>query len=473
MRHFIMDMSSFVLSKLGSNHVEEISEANNDPMWLKEYRRNAFSIFQQLPEEVSPLYNKYSDANRMDSNQITFSLSSDSTIHDFVKDRLSEIGDNPSIVQIGTNINKISIPSEMQSKGLVVCSIQDAIRNHSDKIRQSFEKTDAKRDKYIALNNAFFNSGIFIYVPKNLVLEKAIHVISSLSLDQSSTISRNIVIGEENSKASIVQEVYAPKVTKQQAYFEVLDISVKPNAQLDLVTLQAMDQGAVNFSSRAARIDRDGRMNWYLGLFGSYLSRYKVDNFLNALGASAQDTEVVFGNKNQSYDLSSNLIHNAPSTVGRVLEKSVLKDTSKSLFKGMIRIEKDAHHAESYLAGHSILLDKGAKSDSIPGLEIFTNDVKATHSASVAQMDEEQLFYLASRCLSKSEAQKIIVEGFLEPLSRKMSYQVRAWISYLIDSKWAGRDLKIKTDEQLKAILEVEETRYRETDIFESHYKYR
>jgi len=167
------------------------------------------------------------------------------------------------------------------------------------------------------------------------------------------------------------------------------------------------------------------------------------------------------------------LIHNAPSTIGRVLEKSVLKDTSKSLFKGMIRIEKGAHHAESYLAGHSILLDKGAKSDSIPGLEIFTNDVKATHSASVAQMDEEQLFYLASRCLSKSEAQKIIVEGFLEPLSRKMSYQIRAWISYLFESKWLGRDLKIKTDEQLKAILEVEETRYRETDIFESHYKYR
>src|SRR5437899_4285802 len=109
----------------------------------------------------------------------------------------------------------------------------------------------------------------------------------------------------------------------------------------------------------------------------------------------------------------------------------------------MMRVEKEAHHAESYLAGHSILLDKGAKSDSIPGLEILTNDVKATHSASVAQMDEEQLFYLASRCLSRSEAQKIIVEGFLEPLSRKMYYQICAWISYLIESKCFGRSVKI------------------------------
>lgn len=466
-------MSSFVLSKLGANHLDEISEANNEPVWLKEYRKNSFSIYEKLPPEVSPLYNKYSDANRMDASQVTFSLSSDTTLPDFVNDRLSEISDNPNIIQIGTNISKINISSELKSKGLVVCSIQDAIREHEDKIRKTFEKIDANKDKYVALNNAFFNSGIFIYVPRNLVLEKPIHVISSLSLDQSSTISRNIVIGDENSKASIVQEIYAPKSAKQQAYLEVLDVTASPNSNLELVTLQAMDENAVNFSSRAARIAQDAQMNWYLGLFGSHLSRYKVDNYLNGTGANAHDTEVVFGNNNQSFDLASNLIHNAPSTIGRVLEKSVLKDTSKSLFKGMIRIEKDAHHAESYLAGHSILLDKGAKSDSIPGLEILTNDVKATHSASVAQMDEEQLFYLATRCLNKPGAQKIIVEGFLEPLSRKMSYQIRAWISYLIESKWLGRDLKIKTDEQLKAILEVEETRYRETDIFESHYKYR
>ncbi len=466
-------MSSFVLSKLDANHLDEISEANNEPSWLKDYRKNSFSIYEKLPPEVSSLYNKYTDANKMDASQVTFSLSSDTTLPDFVNDRLSEISDNPNIIQIGTNISKISIPSELKSKGLVVCSIQDAIREHEDKIRKTFEKIDANRDKYVALNNAFFNSGIFIYVPRNLVLEKQIHIISSLSLDQSSAISRNIVVGDENSKASIVQEIYAPKSVKQQAYLEVLDVTVNPNSQLELVTLQAMDQNAVNFSSRNARIAQDAKMSWYLGLFGSYLSRYKVDNYLNGTGANAHDTEVVFGNNNQSFDLASNLIHNAPSTIGRVLEKSVLKDTSKSLFKGMIRIEKDAHHSESYLAGHSILLDKGAKSDSIPGLEILTNDVKATHSASVAQMDEEQLFYLATRCLNKPGAQKIIVEGFLEPLSRKMSYQIRAWISYLIESKWLGRDLTIKTDEQLKAILEVEETRYRETDIFESHYKYR
>lgn len=466
-------MSSFVLSKLGQNNIEEISDANNEPSWLKEYRKNSFAIYQQLPAEVSPLYNKYSDANKMNPEEVTFTLSSDSTVPDFVKDRMNELVDNPHVVQIGTNIHKINLSQELKSKGLVICSIHDAIKDHSDKIKKSLESTDPKTDKYTALNNAFFNSGIFIYIPKNMILEKTIHLISSLSMDQTSTISRNVVIGEENSKASIVQELYAPKSPKQQAYLELLNVHVNQNTELDLITLQAMDQNAINFSTRKAEILRDGKMNWYLGLFGSLLSRYKIDNYLSGVGANANDTEVVFGNKNQSFDITSNLIHIAQSTTGKVLEKSVLKDTAKSLFKGMIRIEKEAHHTESYLAGHSILLDKGAKSDSIPGLEIFTNDVKATHAASVAQIDEEQLFYLGTRCLSKSDAQKIIVEGFLEPLSRKMSYQIRAWITYLIDSKWLGRELSIKSDEQLKELLEVEETRYRETDIFGSHYKYR
>lgn len=466
-------MASFVLSALDSSHIEEITSANNEPSWLKEYRKNSFSIYKELPSEVSPLYSKYSDANRMDPEQVALSLSSDSTVPAFVKERMAEIADNACIVQIGTNIHSINLPSELKSKGLVICSINDAIKNYSDKIKKSLEVSDPKKDKYIALNNAFFNSGFFIYIPQNLILEKPIHVIASLSSDGTSTVSRNIVMGEENSKAVIVQELYAPKNTRQQAYLEFLAASAGSNSELDMVTLQAMDQNAVNFSTRTGNTGRDARMNWYLGLFGALLSRYKIDNYLNGMGAAVNDTEVVFGNKNQSFDITSNLIHLAPSTTGRVLEKSVLKDTSKSLFKGMIRIEKDAHHAEAYLSGHSILLDKGAKSDSIPGLEILTNDVKATHSASVAQLDDEQLFYLASRCLDRAEAQKIIVEGFLEPLSRKMSYQIRAWISYLIESKWLGRELTIKTDEQLKAILEVEEARYRETDIFESHYKYR
>ena len=466
-------MQKLALSTISSNHINEISSLRNEPAWLKEYRKNSLSIYQELPIETSPLYNKYTDAKRMNPEQVSLAIDSEKSVPDFLKNRLNELSNETCIVQIGSNIHTINIPDELKSKGLVISSIDDALKNYGEIIQKTLESTNSKEDKFTALNNAAFNSGIFIYIPRNLILEKPIHLVSSLSIDGNSTISRNIIVTEESSKASIVQELYAPKTQGQQAYLELLNVSVGQNSQLDGTTLQMMEQSAVNFSTRKSIIDQDGKVNWYLGLFGAMLSRYRIDYYLNGTGASVNDTEVIFGNNEQSFDIFSKVTHEKPSTEGKVIEKSILKDKSKSLFKGMIRINEKASKSKSFLSGRSILLDKGAKSDAIPGLEIFTNDVKATHSSSVAQIDEEQIFYLQTRCLSRKEAERIIVEGFLEPLSRKMSTQVRAWIAYLIESKWEGKELAINTDEQLKAIVEVEETRYNENAEIEQHYKYR
>jgi len=466
-------MQKLALSTISSNHINEISSLRNEPAWLKEYRKNSLSIYQELPIETSPLYNKYTDAKRMNPEQVSLAIDSEKSVPDFLKNRLNELSNETCIVQIGSNIHTINIPDELKSKGLVISSIDDALKNYGEIIQKTLESTNSKEDKFTALNNAAFNSGIFIYIPRNLILEKPIHLISSLSIDGNSTISRNIIVTEESSKASIVQELYAPKTQGQQAYLELLNVSVGQNSQLDGTTLQMMEQSAVNFSTRKSIVDQDGKVNWYLGLFGAMLSRYRIDYYLNGTGASVNDTEVIFGNNEQSFDIFSKVTHEKPSTEGKVIEKSILKDKSKSLFKGMIRINEKASKSNSFLSGRSILLDKGAKSDAIPGLEIFTNDVKATHSSSVAQIDEEQIFYLQTRCLSRKEAERIIIEGFLEPLSRKMSTQVRAWIAYLIESKWEGKELAINTDEQLKAIVEVEETRYNENAEIEQHYKYR
>src|SRR3989304_2701939 len=413
-------MQNLALSTIGFRHIDEISSSKNEPDWLKEYRKNSLSVYQKLPLETSPLYNKYTDANKMDPEQVSLTINSDKSVPEFLTNRLNELANETCIVQIGSNIHKINLPDELQKKGLVISSIDDALKNYTDIIQKTLESTNSKEDK---------------------------------------------------SKASIVQELYAPKTSHQQAYLELLNVSVGQNSQLDGTTLQIMDNSAVNFSTRKSNIAQDGKINWYLGLFGAMLSRYRIDYYLNGSGASANDSEVVFGNDNQSFDLSSNVNHEKPSTEAKVIEKSILKDKSKSLFKGMIRIKEHASKSTSFLSGRSILLDKGAKSDSIPGLEIFTNDVKATHSASIAQIDEEQIFYLQTRCLTREEAERIIVEGFLEPLSRTMSYQVRAWISYLIESKWEGRDMSIKNDEQLKALVEVEETRYNENAEIEHMHK--
>jgi len=464
---------SQTLSTISTGHIDEISSSKNEPDWLKQYRRNSLSVYESLPIETSPLYNKYTDAKKMDPQQVSISVSTTDAVPSFLQKRLGELEGETCIIQIGTHIHKINLSDELKSKGLVISSIEDAIKNNSELVKKSLEISDSKNDKFTALNNAAFNSGIFIHIPKNLILEKPIHILTCLSNDGISIISRNIVFADESSKGTIVQELYSTKSEKQQAYLELFNTNAAPNSQLDVTTLQMMDQSTVTFSTRRTDIGQDAKVNWYSGLFGSVLSRYQIEYYLNGSGASVSDSEVIFGNNEQSFDIQTDVNHEAPSTEGRVVEKSILRNKSKSLFKGMIRIKENASKSNSFLSGRSILLDKGAKSDAIPGLEIFTNDVKATHSASVAQIDEEQIFYLKTRCLSHEEAERTIIEGFLEPLSRKMSFQVRAWIAYLIESKWNDKELTINTDEELAKFVEVEETRYNEDAEIKQHYKYR
>ncbi len=466
-------MSQEILSKLNKSHIDEISSSRNEPDWLKNYRNDSLSIYESLPIEMSPLYNKYTDAKKMDPEKVSLSTSTTQNIPNFLEKRLGELENETCIIQIGTNIHKINVSDELKSKGLVISSIADAVQNNFELVKKALEASNSKDDKFTALNNAAFNSGIFIHIPRNLVLDKPIYFLTCLSDDGNSVISRNVIFADESSKATVVQELYSPATKVQQAYLELLNTNLAANAQLDITTLQMMDQHAVTFSTRRTDLAQDAKVNWYSGLFGSMLSRYKIEYFLNGTGASSNDSEVIFGNNEQSFDIQTNVNHESPSTEARVVEKSILRNKSKSLFKGMIRIKENASKSNSFLSGRSILLDKDAKSDAIPGLEIFTNDVKATHSASVAQIDEEQIFYLKTRCLTHAEAERIIVEGFLEPLSRKMSIQVRAWIAYLIESKWENRELTINTDEELAKFVEIEETRYNEDSEIEQHYKYR
>ena len=466
-------MSQEILSKLNTAHIDEISSSRNEPEWLKDYRKNSLSVYDDLPIETSPLYNKYTDAKKMDPEKVSLSTTTAETVPSFLQKRLGELENEICIIQIGTNIHRINLPEELKSKGLVISSISDAIQNNSELVKKALEASNSEDDRFTALNNAAFNSGIFIHIPRNLILEKSIHFLTCLSEDGHSTISRNVIFADESSKATLVQELYSPNIQTQQAYLELMNTNVGPNAQLDVTTLQMLDQNAVTFSTKRTDLGQDAKVNWYSGLFGSMLSRYKIEYFLNGTGASSNDSEVIFGNNEQSFDIQTNVNHESPSTEGRVVEKSILRNKSKSLFKGMIRIKENASKSNSFLSGRSILLDEDAKSDAIPGLEIFTNDVKATHSASVAQIDEEQIFYLKTRCLTHEEAERTIVEGFLEPLSRKMSFQVRAWIAYLIESKWDNRELSINTDEELAKFVEIEETRYDEDSEIEQHYKYR
>ena len=490
------------LSLLSENNVHEILSNNeSEPQWMMSSRKSILSKFSGLPNEVSPLYSKYTGLTVLEPNKVYFSNENTYSISKDLEMRLEEIKSSPSVLIIGSSVAHIFVPKALSKKGLIISTIQDAIENNSELVKKYLldNSINYEEDRFLALGSSAFQSGFFIYIPRNLMIEEPIRIVYSLKEDRTSSICRNIVIADEGSKGTIVQELYSSSTTfstspstskkskaknepqgivendnRQESYFEVLECIVKPTAELEFITLQSMNSDTVCVANRKAFVEKDAKMSWYSGMFGARLCRFKTDSVMKGSGARAEDVEIVFGTNNQSFDISSNLDHIGFSTRGKVLVKSIVKDTAKSLFKGMIKIRKDAQTSESYLAGHAILLNKGAQADAIPGLEIETNEVKATHSASVSQIDEEQIFYLMCKGLDRESAKREIINGFVEPLSRKMGPFIRAWISYLFENKWTGKPLMLKGDEVMEQILEVEKSRYKETaDIFEKHYKYR
>src|SRR6188472_86988 len=491
------------LSILSENNVHEIlSKDEGEPQWMLSSRKSILSKFSGLPNEVSPLYSKYSGLTVLEPNKVYFSNEQKYSISKDLEMRLEEIKASPSVLLIGSSVVHIFVPTDLSNKGLIISTIQDAMKNNSELVKKYLldNSINYEEDRFLALGSSAFQSGFFSYIPRNMMIEEPIRIVYSLKDDHTSSICRNIVIADEGSKGTIVQELYSssttfssssssnPEVSKtnnevkgndvgdnrQESYFEVLECIVKPAAELEFITLQSMNSDTVCVVNRKAFVEKDAKMSWYSGMFGARLCRFKTDSVMKGSGARAEDVEIVFGTNNQSFDISSNLDHIGFSTRGKVLVKSIVKDAAKSLFKGMIKIRKDAQTSESYLAGHAILLNKGAQADAIPGLEIETNEVKATHSASVSQIDEEQIFYLMCKGLDRESAKREIINGFVEPLSRKMGPFIRAWISYLFENKWTGKPLMLKGDEVMEQILEVEKSRYKETaDIFEKHYKYR
>lgn len=443
-------------------------------------REQNFEKYQSLPHEISPLYSKYSDVNRLYPDRIELSTEPDlSDPSDFLGDRINELDKDFGLLRVGSTIIKLN-KVESEGESVIIGDLAEALKSHEGKIRDALVEHVGLQDddKFLALESSAFRSGIFIYVPENLIVENPIRLVCALSRNNTSSISRNLFIAGEGSKCTVVQELYAPSTNGfsnvQQGSFELTECHVGSGSNLEMITLQALDSNIISFLNKKAWVEKDGKMSWYHGLFGGQTSRCKVDSIMTGTGSSAEDVEIIFGNTNQSFDITSNLDHIGRHSRGRVLVKSVLRDKSKSLFKGMIKIRNDAKASESYLAGHAILLDKDAKSDAIPGLEIETNEVKATHSASVAQLDEAQIFYLMCRGLDRNSARREIVSGFLEPLSRRMGPTIRAWINYLLENKWSGKPLILKSDDALEQILEVERTRYKESqDLFEKHYKYR
>jgi Fe-S cluster assembly protein SufD len=266
-------------------------------------------------------------------------------------------------------------------------------------------------EKFAAHNAAMWKNGLLVVVPKGVQLEKPLYVRIAVT---GQTFWRLVVVAEEGSRASLIEE-YASPAPDTAAYSNaVTELFVEQGAKLEYVSLQNLSTETWHFATHHARVERDGELDWVAGGFGSKKGKVRIQNDLNGAGATSRVTGAYFADGDQHLDYDTFQEHIAPNCESDFAFKGALRDNATAVWRGMIRVEPDAQKTNAYQECRNLMLSKTAHAVPIPGLEILANDVRCTHGATVSRVDREQLFYLMSRGLSRTEAERLIVRGFFQ-----------------------------------------------------------
>ncbi len=269
-------------------------------------------------------------------------------------------------------------------------------------------------EKFAAHNAAMWTHGLLVHVPRGVVLEKPLYVRIANSVEGGSVFWRLLVVAEPESRFTLIEE-YVSTTPELGGYTNAaVEIVVRQAAKVEYVSVQNLSRGTWHFASHHATVGRDAELDWVAGGFGSAKGKIRIQNDLAGQGATSRVTGAYFADGTQHLDYDTFQEHIAPSTTSDFAFKGALRDTARVVWRGMIRVEEGAQKTNAYQENRNLLLSKSAHADSIPGLEIMANDVRCTHGATLGQVDREQLFYLMSRGLSRSEAERLIVRGFFQ-----------------------------------------------------------
>jgi Fe-S cluster assembly protein SufD len=293
-----------------------------------------------------------------------------------------------------------------------------------------------QEDKFAAHNAAAWQHGLLVHVPAGIELERPLFVRVVNAVDGGSVFWRLLVVAEEGSRFSLVEE-YSSLSADQTGYFNgVAELFVEQGAKLEYVSLQNLSRETWHFASHHARVERDAELDWVSGGFGSKRGKVRIQNDLAGQGATSRVTGAYFADGEQHLDYDTFQEHIAPDTESDFAFKGALRDHATAVWRGMIRVEEDAQKTNAYQECRNLMLSPTTHAVPIPGLEILANDVRCTHGATVGRVDREQLFYLMARGLPRPEAERLIVRGFFQDVLDRIELEpVREAVTSALEAR--------------------------------------
>jgi Fe-S cluster assembly protein SufD len=272
------------------------------------------------------------------------------------------------------------------------------------------------KDKFTAHNAAMWRNGLLVHVPRGVEIDAPLYVRIASSVDDASLFWRLLVVAEEGSRFSLIEEYASARPDLRGYTNAAVELFVEQGAKLEYVSIQNLSRETWHFATHHARVERDAELDWVAGGFGSKKGKIRIQNDLAGPGATSRVTGAYFADGDQHLDYDTFQEHAAPNTESDFAFKGALRESARAVWRGMIRVEPDAQRTNAYQENRNLLLSPDAHADSIPGLEIMANDVRCTHGATLGRVDREQLFYLMARGLTRGEAERLIVRGFFQDI---------------------------------------------------------
>ncbi len=320
---------------------------------------------------------------------------------------------------------KVDLDERLASKGVIFTDLRTAEQTYPELLAKMIGKTvNVEEGKFAALAGAFAQNGVVLYVPKGVTVEEPLHSVLWGPGANLAHVSHILVLVDEGASVTYVHESASPDdMASNSMHAGIVEIQVMQDASLKFVELQSWGRHVWNFSHERIRVERGGNLDWIFGAIGSRLTKNFSELDLAGEGATGRMSGFYFTDGNQHLDHDTQQNHLAPHTTSDLLFKGALKGKSRSVWQGMIYVAPGAQKTDGYQANRNLVLSDGARADSIPGLEILADDVRCTHGATVGKLEQEPLFYLKSRGIPQAEAEKIVVEGFFDPIFQRIPFE--------------------------------------------------
>ncbi len=448
---FSMPDESIYKSDLGINEevVRTISSMKNEPEWMLEKRLEAYKIFLEKPMpnwggDLSQInfdefryYVKPSESQAADWNDVPQGIKDTYDLLGIPEAEKEHLGGVKA--QYESEVVYGSLKEELAQQGVQFMGMDEALVEHPELVKEYFGTLiPANDNKFAALNTAVWSGGSFIYVPPQVQINLPLQAYFRINIAQMGQFERTMIIVDEDAYVHYVEGCTAPIYRKDSLHSAVVEIFVKQRARCHYTTIQNWSKNVYNLVTKRAIAEEESFMEWIDGNLGSKLTMKYPSIILNGRKAHGEVLSVAVAGKDQVQDAGGKAIHLAPETTSKIVSKSISFEGGRTSYRGLVKIPEGRWGSRSHVVCDALILDPESRTDTYPKNDIGESDVTLEHEATVSKIGERQLFYLMSRGFSESEAQAMIVNGFIEPIVREIPLEYAAELNRLVELQMAG-----------------------------------